>query len=77
MPLLGRVLGAIEHWLQPLLGTVRLDVDSDAVDALSADREALWQRVGAADFLTNDEKREAVGYGRLQRADGGTEDTSL
>ena len=77
MPLLGRVLGAIEHWLQPLLGTARLDVDSDAVDALSADREALWQRVGAADFLTNDEKREAVGYGRLQRADSGTNDTSL
>ena len=73
MPLLGRVLGAIEHWLQPLLGTARLDVDSDAVDALSADREALWQRVGAADFLTNDEKREAVGYGRLQRADGGAD----
>lgn len=30
---------------------------------LSTEREALWSRVGAAGFLTDDEKREAVGYG--------------
>jgi phage portal protein BeeE len=37
---------------------------------LSADREALWRRVEAASFLTNDEKRQAVGYGRLTQEDG-------
>ncbi len=28
---------------------------------------ALWRRVSAADFLSDDEKREAVGYGRIPR----------
>ena len=28
------------------------------------ERESLWRRVAAADFLSADEKREAVGYGR-------------
>ena len=37
--------------------------DLDQVEALAADREALWARVGAASFLTDDEKRAAVGYG--------------
>lgn len=65
LPLLARILGAIEHWLLPILGDVKLGFDTDAIDALSADREALWNRVGKADFLTPDEKREAVGYGRM------------
>ena len=29
------------------------------------EREALWSRVGAAGFLTDDEKGEAVGYARV------------
>ncbi len=42
---------------------LKLSCDMDAIDALSADREALWARLGAASFLTDDEKRIAVGYG--------------
>ena len=44
-------------------GALRLAHDLDQVEALSADREALWARVGKAEFLTDDEKRAAVGYG--------------
>ena len=40
------------------------DPDLDAIEALAAERESLWRRVAGADFLTADEKREAVGYGR-------------
>ena len=47
------------------LSAPRLDVDRDAIEALSADRDALWQRVNEAQFLTVNEKREATGYGRL------------
>ena len=36
------------------------------MEALSADREALWARVAAADFLTVNEKRAAVGYGDVE-----------
>lgn len=64
LPLLGRLCRTFEHWLSPALGDVTLWYDADAIDALSADREALWARIGAAPFLTEDEKREAVGYGR-------------
>ena len=38
--------------------------DADQVEGLAPDRNAIWARIGTADFLTEDEKREAVGYGR-------------
>ena len=41
---------------------LRLDLDLDQVEALSHDRDALWARVNAASFLTDAEKRAAVGY---------------
>mgnify|MGYP003342506350 CR=1 FL=1 len=41
--------------------------DLDQVEALAADRDALWMRVGAADFLSAEEKRAAVGYGPSAR----------
>ena len=43
-------------------GDLRLEPDLDAIEALAAERESLWRRVQAADFLTVAEKREAVGY---------------
>jgi phage portal protein BeeE len=41
---------------------LRLWYDADRVDGLTSDRDALWARLEAASFLTEDEKREAVGY---------------
>jgi HK97 family phage portal protein len=51
----------------PRLPTAGLELrpDLDAIPALSMEREALWSRLNAATFLTPDEKRAAVGYGRL------------
>lgn len=63
MPLANRLAETFAGWLGPLDSrTLRLVPDADQVDALSQDREALWARVGAADFLTEAEKRAAVGY---------------
>ena len=73
IPLVRRTSEAIVQWLQPAYGGDRgpgpglglaFDPDLDAIEALAAERESLWRRVAAADFLTADEKREAVGYGR-------------
>jgi LAO/AO transport system kinase len=62
MPLARRIAAALGGWLGPAWGEgLRLDFDADQVEALSLEREALWKRVNEADFLTPDEKREAVG----------------
>ena len=70
LPLVGRLAKALAAWLGPAYGgELRLDFDTDAVDALAADREALWGRVAAADFLTVNEKRAAVGYEPVEGGD--------
>jgi HK97 family phage portal protein len=68
LPLAGRTARALTHWLGPRYeGKLRLWYDADGVDALSADRDALWARVTRADFLSDTEKREAVGYGEREK----------
>jgi HK97 family phage portal protein len=61
LPLASRMAEAMTGFLGE--GRFRLAHDLDQVEALAADREALWARVGKAEFLTEDEKRAAVGYG--------------
>ncbi len=66
LPLVAKTAQALTNWLRPRFGsTLRLAYDTDAVEALSAERDALWDRVGRAEFLTTDEKRSATGYGSL------------
>lgn len=63
LPLLTRTAQALSNWLCPLYGAdLRLEHDYDRIDGLSEERESLWRRVGAADFLSDAEKRQAVGY---------------
>ncbi len=62
LPLLSRLTQSFSHWLAPAFGNAELRFDADAIPALDSDREALWRRVNEASFLTDDEKREAVGY---------------
>jgi HK97 family phage portal protein len=69
LPLAARTGSALAQWLAPAFGEgLRLVVDVDRIDALAADRAALWERVASAPFLTLNEKREATGY--APRADG-------
>ncbi|MEM7566416.1 MAG: phage portal protein [Pseudomonadota bacterium] len=63
VPLINRTAKALTRWLAPAERRLRLGFDLDAVDALSHEREAVWSRVEKASFLTEDEKRAAVGYG--------------
>jgi HK97 family phage portal protein len=70
LPLAGRMTGALAHWLAPVFGPdIRIVLDTDALDALAADRAAVWQRIAAASFLTLNEKREALGYAPLDGGD--------
>jgi HK97 family phage portal protein len=69
LPLANRIGAALAQWLEPAFGNVTLAVDIDKIDALSADRAALWDRVTRAPFLTLNEKRAATGYGALEGGD--------
>ncbi|MGU3536725.1 phage portal protein [Methylobacterium sp. A54F] len=62
IPLVRRTADALARWLEPAFGPASLEPDLDAIEALAPERESLWRRVGAADFLSPAEKREAVGY---------------
>lgn len=64
LPLVSRTARAFAEWLSPAYEeAVRLQPDVDAIEALSAEREALWRRLEASSFLSTDEKRAVVGYG--------------
>jgi HK97 family phage portal protein len=70
LPLAGRVACALTQWLAPVFGAdLRLAVDTDRIEALAADRAALWERVTMAPFLTVNEQRAAVGYGPIEGGD--------
>ncbi|MFB0487562.1 HK97 family phage portal protein [Methylobacterium sp. OAE515] len=69
IPLAARTARALAGWLEPDFGPVDLEPDLDRIEALAGERESLWRRVQAADFLTVSEKREAVGY-PPERAEG-------
>ena len=63
LPLLDKIIAEMNRWLTSLYGeNLRFAYDMDRIPALSVKREAVWARVQNADFLTMDEKREAVGY---------------
>jgi len=71
IPLVKRTAEALAHWLAPAYGeALQLEPDLDAIEALADERESLWRRVSAAAFLSEDEKREAVGYGRAPSGKG-------
>ncbi|WP_375597976.1 phage portal protein [Devosia sp. Naph2] len=63
VPLVVRVAQELSGWLGPAFEGAEVVPDFDGVEALAEDRAALWARVGAAGFLTDDEKRELTGIG--------------
>ena len=70
LPLASRIGNSFAQWLAPPFGeSIRIVVDTDRIDALAADRAALWERVSNAAFLTLNEKREAVGYAPIEGGD--------
>ncbi|WP_419739891.1 phage portal protein [Ruegeria sp.] len=68
LPLVTRVAAVVSEWLIGFTGEdLMLKPDLDQVPALSAERDAQWARVNAADFLTDAEKRALLGL--PERAD--------
>ena len=72
LPLVQRTARALGMWLAPAYGgELRLSPDLDQVEALAPEREALWARMERTSFLSDDEKRAAVGYGEKGAGGGG------
>jgi HK97 family phage portal protein len=70
LPLVARTAASLTRWLAPKFGeSLRIDYDIDAVPALSEAREATWEKLTAASFLTLNEKRVAAGYSPLEGGD--------
>lgn len=66
LPLATKVMADLAHWLSGFAGeAVDLKPDLDQVPALAAERDQLWARVGASDFLTFAEKRMLLGLPKL------------
>jgi phage portal protein BeeE len=64
VPLSLRIAEALSGFFASEFEGLQLTHDLDQVEALAHDRDALWSRINAATFLTEDEKRQAVGYGK-------------
>ena len=57
LPLLDQYSEALTNWLAPIYGDdVRIGYDEDRIPALAPRREALWDRVEKATFLTIEER---------------------
>ena len=63
LPLAAMLLDGLCDGLKGWFEAPSLRVDLDRVPALAEDRQALWSSVGAADFLTVEEKRVMLGIG--------------
>lgn len=62
LPLVSRVAASVAWWLSEHLGEeVDLRPDPDQVPALAEERDQQWRRIDEASFLTQAEKRQALG----------------
>ena len=63
IPMLDRLASALSAWLGPMFGEgLRLATDLDEIPALAPRRRMKWQQIQQADFLSLNEKRQALGY---------------
>lgn len=61
LPLVKKTAAALTNWVAPVWPDLQVVCHTSEIDALSAERDALWARVSRADFLSEDEKRAALG----------------
>jgi HK97 family phage portal protein len=62
LPMANRILNGLGAMLGDWMGPVKLAVDTDQLSELAEDRSKLWEQVGAASFLSEEEKREQLGF---------------
>ena len=68
LPLLDYLTSEFSMWLGQDYG-LSFSYDVDSIPALAPKREATWSKLINADFLTLNEKRQAVGYASIDGGD--------
>jgi len=63
LPLAQKIVAALGTGLAAWWSDLKLALDLDSIPALAGDRQALWAQLAGADFLTDDEKRQMLGFG--------------
>lgn len=71
LPLVKKTASALTNWMAPVYPEASVVCQASEIEALSADRDALWARISRADFLTDDEKRAALGLALLREENTG------
>lgn len=62
IPTLHYMADELNNWLVPMFdASLRLRVDLESISALSGKRDAQWDRISNASFLSDDEKRQMLG----------------
>jgi len=70
LPLLRRTAQSLESWAQNLYGReLALRFDEKTITALAAERDAMVERLMNADFLTINEKRQALDFRPIEGGD--------
>ncbi|MGQ0660439.1 phage portal protein [Sphingosinicella sp.] len=69
LPMAERILRGIGDGLAAWRPGLKFAIDVDQVTALAEDRERLWRQVRAAEFLSEEEKREMLGSGPAEGGD--------
>ncbi len=67
LPLVAKSLAALSGWLPAFYGApFQIKIDEDNVPALADERVTLWNRISAASFLSDAEKRRMLGLPALR-----------
>lgn len=70
LPLLDMICDDLTMFFRPRFGeSIRIAYDADKIPALEPTREEKWAQVQAAEWLTINEKREHLGWGKLDEPD--------
>lgn len=64
LPIVECTIAGLNNWLLPMFdNNLELVANTDNISALALRNQIIWDRLERANFLTDDEKRAAVGYG--------------
>lgn len=70
LPLVGNTLEHFNRWLKPYFSdNLLLEYEVDNISALANRTDAIWHRLEKASFMSNNEKRRAIGLGPLEGED--------